>query len=160
LAFYIIQSVFIIFFLRGSQESTPNFRLLVHSADVIWPGLISVFAMGQSNLFFLFFVFVLASAAYRWGLWETVGTAVAAVVLLWIESFSLIHTHFVGWVNFFLCPKLHLPALTVNTTEFEPTHLFMRSFYLLMLGFLLGYLAEQQKQLRAETRDPRTLFNF
>jgi hypothetical protein len=36
----------------------------------------------------------------------------------------------------------------------------MRSVYLLVLGFLLGYLAEQQKQLRAETRDHRTLFNF
>src|SRR3984885_7910533 len=82
LAFYLIQGFFIIIFLRKGQESTPNFRLLVHRADVIWPGLISVFATGQSNLFFLFFVFVLASAAYRWGLWETVGTAVAAVVLL------------------------------------------------------------------------------
>jgi signal transduction histidine kinase len=151
LAFYIIQGVFIIFFLRRRQESTPNFRLLVHSADVIWPGLISVFATGQSNLFFLFFVFVLAGAAYRWGLWETVGTAVAAVLLLWIESFTLIHLHFVGWVNgSLLLPKLHLPPLQVNTTEFDPKHLFMRSVYLLVLGFLLGYLAEQQKQLRAE----------
>jgi signal transduction histidine kinase len=151
LAFYIIQGVFIIFFLRRHQESTPNFRLLVHSADVVWPGLISVFATGQSNLFFLFFVFVLAGAAYRWGLWETVGTAVAAVVLLWIESFSLIHLHLVRWLNgSHLLPKLHLPALQVNTTEFEPKHLLMRSVYLLVLGFLLGYLAEQQKQLRAE----------
>jgi signal transduction histidine kinase len=151
LAFYIIQGVFIIFFLRRRQESTPNFRLLVHSADVIWPGLISVFATGQSNLFFLFFVFVLAGAAYRWGLWETVGTAVAAVLLLWIESFSLIHLHFVRWVNgLLLLPKLHLPPLQVTITEFEPKHLFMRSVYLLVLGFLLGYLAEQQKQLRAE----------
>jgi signal transduction histidine kinase len=151
LAFYIIQGVFIIFFLRRRQESTPNFRLLVHSADVVWPGLISVFATGQNNPFFLFFVFVLAGAAYRWGLWETVGTAVAAVLLLWIESFSLIHWDFVGWVNGLLLRlNLHWPALQVNTTEFEPKHLFMRSVYLLVLGFLLGYLAEQQKQLRAE----------
>jgi len=151
LAFYIIQGFFIIIFLRTRQESTPNFRLLVHSADVIWPGLISVFATGQSNLFFLFFVFVLAAAAYRWGLWETVGTAVASVLLLWIESFTLINLHFVRWVNgLLLLPKLHLPPLQVNTTEFEPKHLLMRSVYLLVLGFLLGYLAEQQKQLRAE----------
>ena len=133
------------------RNRRPNFRLLVHSADIIWPGLISVFATGQSNLFFLFFVFVLAGAAYRWGLWETVGTAVAAVFLLWIESFTLIQLNFVGWVNdLLLRPKLHLPPLQVNTTEFDPKHLFMRSVYLLVLGFLLGYLAEQQKQLRAE----------
>ena len=151
LAFYIIQGLFIIVFLRRRQESTPNFRLLVHSADIIWPALISLFATGQSNLFFLFFVFVLASAAYRWGLWETVGTAVAAVVLLWIESFALLHLNFVGAVNTLLLRlKLHLPVLQVNTTDFEPKRLFMRSVYLLVLGFLLGYLAEQQKQLRAE----------
>jgi len=151
LAFYIIQGVFIILFLRRRQVSTPSFRLLVHSADVVWPGLISLFATGQNNPFFLFFVFVLAGAAYRWGLWETVGTAVAAVSLLWIESFSLIHGNFVGWVNGLLLRlNLHWPALQVNTTDFEPKRLFMRSVYLLVLGFLLGYLAEQQKQLRAE----------
>jgi signal transduction histidine kinase len=147
LAFYIIQGVFIIIFLRRRQESTPSFRLLVHSADVIWPALISAFAIGQGNPFSLFFVFVLAAAAYRWGLWETVGTAVAAVLLLWIEGFCLIHLNVVNWVNGL---KLHLPFLQVNTTDFEPKHLFMRSVYLLVLGILLGYLAEQQKQLRAE----------
>jgi signal transduction histidine kinase len=151
LAFYIAQGVVILMFLRKRQESTPSFRLLVHGADVVWPGLISVFATGQSNPFFLFFVFVLAGAAYRWGLWETVGTAVAAVLLLWIESFTLIHLHFVDWVNGFLSGyNLHLPPLQVSTTEFEPNQLFMRSVSLLVLGFLLGYLAEQQKQLRAE----------
>jgi signal transduction histidine kinase len=147
LAFYIIQGVFIIIFLRRRQESTPSFRLLVHSADVIWPALISAFAIGQGNPFSLFFVFVLAAAAYRWGLWETVGTAIAAVLLLWIESFFLIHLNVVNWVNGL---KFHLPNLQVNSTDFEPKHLFMRSVYLLVLGVLLGYLAEQQKQLRAE----------
>ena len=147
LAFYIIQGVFIIIFLRRRQESTPSFRLLVHSADVVWPALISAFAIGQGNPFSLFFVFVLAAAAYRWGLWETVGTAIAAVLLLWIEGFFLIHLNAVNWVNGF---KLHLPLLQVNTIDFEPKHLFMRSVYLLVLGVLLGYLAEQQKQLRAE----------
>jgi signal transduction histidine kinase len=148
LAFYIAQGVIIIMFLRRRQESTASFRLLVHSADVIWPGLISVFATGQNNPFFLFFVFVLAGAAYRWGLWETVGTAGAAVLLLWIESFAF-HAGFITWINGFLMHH-HLPILHVDFTEFDPKHLFMRSVYLLVLGFLLGYLAEQQKQLRAE----------
>ena len=147
LAFYILQGFFIIVFLRWRQESTPSFRLLVHSADVVWPALISAFAIGQGNPFSLFFVFVLAAAAYRWGLWETVGTAIAAVLLLWLEGFFLIHLNVVDWVNGL---KLHLPLLQVNTTDFEPKHLFMRSVYLLVLGVLLGYLAEQQKQLRAE----------
>jgi signal transduction histidine kinase len=38
----------------------------------------------------------------------------------------------------------------VNLREFEPERLFMLSVYLLVMGLLLGYLAEQQKHLRAE----------
>jgi signal transduction histidine kinase len=151
LAFYVAQGVIIMIFLRRRQESTPSFRLLVHSADVIWPALISAFVTGQGNPFSLFFVFVLAAAAYRWGLWETMGTAVAAVLVLWIESFCLINLHVVDRVNgFLLSHKLGLPLLQVNVADFEPKHLFMRSVDLLVLGILLGYLAEQQKQLRAE----------
>lgn len=148
LAFYIAQGMIIIIFLRRRQQSTPSFRVLVHSADIVWPAVISIFAAAESNPFFLFFVFVLAAAAYRWGLWETVGTAVAAVALLWIDSFAL-HWGFPSWINAFLL-RHNLPLLHVNSVYFEPKNLFMRSVYLLVLGFLLGYLAEQQKQLRAE----------
>jgi signal transduction histidine kinase len=148
LAFYIAQGMIIIIFLRRRQQSTPSFRVLVHSADIIWPALISLFATGAGNQFFLFFVFVLAAAAYRWGLWETVGTAVAAVGLLWAESFA-IRWGLIAWIDAFLL-RHHLPALPVDATYFEPKSLFMRSISLLVLGVLLGYLAEQQKQLRAE----------
>ena len=148
LAFYIAQGVIIIFWLRRRPSSTASFRLLAHSADIVWPGLISVFASGQSNPFFLFFVFVLAAAAYRWGLWETTGTAAAAVLLLWLESLSF-HLGLIGWLGRTLA-MLHLPPLLVDLVDFEPKRLFIRSVYLLVLGLLLGFLAEQQKQLRAE----------
>ena len=148
LSFYIGQGVVTMLLLRMRQESTTSFRLLVHGADIIWPALMSVFATEQSNPFFLFFIFVLAAAAYRWGLWETVGTAAAAVSLLWLESFSF-HLGLMGWLEGVLM-RHHLPALQVDVTPFGAKHLFMRSVYLLVLGLLLGYLAEQQKQLRAE----------
>src|SRR5580704_5018743 len=148
LAFYLAQGVVIIIFLRRRQESTPAFPLLVHSADIVWPALISVFASGQNNPFFLFFVFVLAAAAYRWGLWETVGTAAAEVSLLWLQGLSF-HWGLMSWMAG-LPARYGLPPLRIDPTSFEPKGLFMRSIYLLVLGFLLGYLAEQQKQLRAE----------
>jgi signal transduction histidine kinase len=110
--------------------------------------LVSIFAAGQSNPFFLFFVFVLAAAAYRWGLWETTGTAAAAVLLLWLESLSF-HLGLIGRLDRFLGAH-HLPVLQVDVVDFEPKRLFMRSVYLLVLGLLLGFLAEQQKRLRAE----------
>src|SRR5205807_7244964 len=112
------------------------------------PALISLFATGQANPFFLFLVFVLAAAAYRWGVWETVATAASAVLLLWLESFAF-RLGFFGWVDRLLL-RYHLPSLGVQATDFEPKRLFMLSIYLLVMGLLLGYLAEQQKQLRAE----------
>ena len=63
LGFYIIHGVTIMLLLRFRQQSTLAFRLLVHGADVVWPALISAFAYGQHNPFFLFFVFVMAAAA-------------------------------------------------------------------------------------------------
>jgi signal transduction histidine kinase len=145
--FYMANGILIWMLLRRRQRSTSAFRLLVHAGDIVWPALISVFGEGPRSPFFLFFVFVLAAAAYRWGLWETLGTATAEVGLLWIESLILI--------DLSLGPRGSLPwhvlsGLRVNIAEFEPKRLFMLSVYLLVMGLLLGYLAEQQKHLRAE----------
>ena len=145
--FYLANGVGILMLLRRRQQSTSAFRLLVHAGDIVWPAVISIFAEGPRTPFFLFFVFVLAAAAYRWGLWETLATAAAEVALLWIESFLLLRV----WLG----PKgspawLVLTGLHVNVGEFEPKRLFMLSVYLIVMGLLLGYLAEQQKHLRAE----------
>jgi signal transduction histidine kinase len=142
--FYLANASLILMLLRRRQQSTAGFRLLVHAGDVVWPALISIFAEGPRAPFYLFFFFVLAAAAYRWGLWETLATAAAEVALLWIEGFVLIHR----WIKPVGPPGLL--GLPVNLREFEPERLFMLSVYLLVMGLLLGYLAEQQKHLRAE----------
>jgi signal transduction histidine kinase len=147
LGFYLIHGVLVMSLLRRRQQSTPAFRLFVHAADIVWPAFISIFAEGPRSPFFLFFFFVLAASAYRWGLWETLSTAAAEVVLLWIESFVLLHV----WpFREGSLPWHILEGLRVNVNEFEPKRLFMLSIYLLVMGLLLGYLAEQQKHLRAE----------
>ena len=145
LAIYIAQGTAIMLLLRWHQQSTPSFRYMVHGADVVWPALISLFTTTQSNPFFLFFLFVLAAAAYRWGLWETVMTAVASLSLLWLGSLVLSIPSTRVWLA-----HHHLQIVKVTIADFDPKRLFMRSVYLLVMGFLLGYLAEQQKKLRAE----------
>lgn len=148
LGLYIVHGVVVMLLLRFRQESTASFRFLVHTADIVWPVLIILFAPGQGGPFLLFFVFVLGASAYRWGLWETFGTAVATVSLLWVESFAIRHgavTRIDG-----MLVQHGLKPLGVNTSQYEPKHLFMLSAYLLVMGLLLGYLAEQQKRLRAE----------
>jgi signal transduction histidine kinase len=147
LGFYMGNSILVLMLLRRRKASTARFRVLVHAADIVWPAFISVFGDGPRSPFILFFVFVLTAAAYRWGLWETLSTAAAEVVLLWVESFMLFHV----WVaRGGVLPWHIFSGLKMNTTEFEPKRLFMLSVYLLVMGLLLGYLSEQQKHLRAE----------
>ena len=153
LGIYIIHGTVVMLLLRFRKHSTPAFRSLVHAADLVWPALISVFAIGARHPFFLFFVFALAAAAYRWGLWETVGTGAASVMLLWLESVAA-HQGFLASVEDFLL-RHHWPELRIDVVELEPKHLFMHSVYLLVMGWLLGYLAEQQKLLRAEVERAR-----
>jgi signal transduction histidine kinase len=147
LGFYMGNSILVLMLLRRRKASTGRFRVLVHAADIVWPAFISVFGDGPRSPFILFFVFVLTAAAYRWGLWETLSTAAAEVVLLWTESFLLFH---VWAARGGRLPWHILTGLKMNTTEFEPKRLFMLSVYLLVMGLLLGYLAQQQKHLRAE----------
>ncbi|HXY78819.1 MAG TPA: hypothetical protein VEH47_08395, partial [Candidatus Acidoferrales bacterium] len=67
---YFVHSVVVMLLVRFRPQSTTAFRLVVHGVDILWPVLISLFATAQHGQFFLFFVFVMAAAAYRWGLWE------------------------------------------------------------------------------------------
>jgi signal transduction histidine kinase len=145
--FYLANGILILMLLRRRQQSTPAFRFFVHVGDLVWPALISLFAPAPRTPFFLFFFFVLAAAAYRWGVWETLSTAAAEVVLLWIENLTVVHFLSLpggsqAWSRF--------TGLRVHAQDFEPERLFMLSVYLLVMGLLLGYLAEQQKHLRAE----------
>jgi signal transduction histidine kinase len=147
LGIYIVHSVVVMLLFRFNKRSTPAFRAWVHVADLMWPASIYVFATGR-DLFFLFFVFVLAAAAYRWGLWETIGTAAGSLALLWSESVSLRHGLLAALDRFLV--QYHWPKLGIDVSELEPKRLFILSVCLLVMGWILGYLAEQHKLLRAE----------
>ncbi len=148
LTLYFVHGVVVMLLLRLRPQSTRAFRLVVHSADIIWPVLISMFAAVQRGPFFLIFVFVMLAAAYRWGLWETVGTAISAVLLLWIQALA-IHEGLIKGMDAGL-KAVHLPGLGIGVRELAVQQLFMSSFYLMVLGMLLGYMAENQKKVRAE----------
>src|SRR5207245_5069647 len=45
---------------------------------------------------------------------------------------------------------VHLPRLGMSVRELDPQQLLMSSVYLIVLGFLLGYMSENQKKVRAE----------
>jgi signal transduction histidine kinase len=126
-------SVFVLVRLR---PSAVRFRLGFHAVDILWPALIGVFTSGPGSPFFLFYTFVLLAAAYRWGLKETLVTAGVTIVLFISEGF-------VGAAssNF---------SFLLGEGGFDVNRYLMRSFDLLIFGYLLGYLGEEEKRLRQE----------
>jgi signal transduction histidine kinase len=84
----------------------------------------------------MFFLFVVLAAAYRWGFRETVATAAVTVAVFLLETAIAS----VGpWSRRWFASI----AFDLNGT-------ILRVTYLLLTGFLLGYLAEQDKQSQAE----------
>lgn len=133
---YVVHSVTILVLVLVRDRSTPAFRFTIHTVDIIWPTLISMVTSGPNSPFFLYNVFVLSAAAYRWGLRETLATAGAAISLyFWGAS---------------LAPSAPGTIPLYFAEEFEVNRVLMRGFNLLILGFLLGYLGEEEKLLRAE----------
>jgi signal transduction histidine kinase len=123
---YLIQSALVLALVRIRKGSTPEFRFAVHAVDLVWAAAATLIVHETSGLFLLFLVFTLVAAAYRWGLRETLGTALWAIVFLGVGNELL-------------------PEPLIDTHE-----LTMQSAYLLIFGLLLGYLAEEDKQLRSE----------
>src|SRR6266851_5559243 len=148
LTVYLAHAVVVMLLVRFRSQSTTAFRLVVHAADIVCRLLLEKKKTAQHGPFFLFFVFVMAAAAYRWGLWETVGTAAAAVALLEMEAYAVragLEPAADQWLR-----MVHLPRLGMSVRELDPQQLFMSSVYLIVLGFLLGYMSENQKKVRAE----------
>jgi signal transduction histidine kinase len=135
LSAYIIHSIVVMMLVKMRMRPSRAFRFMVHGADIVWPAIITLFTQGPNSPFFLFFIFVLLAAAYRWGLWETIGTAVAAMIVLMLQGLFLEHGG---------------RALIPYAPHFELTRLIIRFAYLLAMGILLGYLAEHEKQLSAQ----------
>jgi len=131
---YIAYSVAVWAVLRRFQELSPSFAWM-QAFDMFFPAVFTLFTEGPNSPFFLFFVFVVTAAAYRWGFVETMVTSVLISVFMAVEAILLRYGQHLGtWLE----------------GEYELNRLVIRLSYLLILGVLLGYLAEKEKELRAE----------
>lgn len=117
-----------------------DFRLAApsHLADVAVFGIVVYFTEGYTSPFFTFFVFLLLSAAIRWGWRETALTA-ALVLLLYMAAGTA--------------------ALLVGAGEFELERLLVRSTYLVVLSLVFVWFAFNQRPMlphaTASGFDPR-----
>ena len=148
LAAYAIYSVLILVYVHRTPRLNVVHGQLLHAFDVVWTAALTVVSEGPVSPFFLFFLFVVLSAAYRWGFIGTIVTTCVIVVVFLTETLVAVAG---PWRHTWL-----------TTVDFELNETILRVAYLLLTGFLLGYLAEQEKQSRAElsaiadlTRQPR-----
>jgi signal transduction histidine kinase len=128
LIIYVIYSAAIVVMVRRLEVSRRT-AVIFHGFDVVWVSIITLFTSGPNSPFFMFFVFVLMAAAYRWGFRTTMLTALVCMSLFAVEGVAL-------------------PQIVEG--EFELNRLIIRLAYLLIVGLLVGYLAEQQLEHNRE----------
>lgn len=137
LALFLFESIGVLALVRTRRDSSPRFRLAVHAIDILWPALISIFTAGPNSPFYLFYTFVLLEAAYRWGLQATLLTALISTIL------------FISQSIFTVAKGYSISSLFGGS--YDLNSFVMRGIYLLVMGYVLGYLGEEEKQLREET---------
>ena len=129
---YLVFSALVFALVRRRARVTPGFVFAVVAVDVAWATTISLFTQGPNSPFFLFFFFVLLTVAYRWGMRRTLVAAAAFVAVIGLQAFIVRG----------LAPEL--------MDAWEPNRMIMRGAYLLILAFVMGYLAEMERQLRGD----------
>lgn len=124
--------------LRFAPASPWAFAVATHLVDTAMAAAITLLADAPGSPFFLVLNFPVITAAYRWGLVETLCTALLSMSLLAIES---------PWVT---APAVAAtPTMTASATA--AARPFVRGAYLCALALLVGALAEQEHRQRRET---------
>jgi len=125
---YVAYSALLFFLVRGAYVSAQRIGLFSAAADIVWVSIIALFTEGGTSPFFALHVFVILSVSVRWGL----AAALVATVLLALLYPALLITG--RWIEF------HEPV-------FRNVHLF-RPIYLLIIGYLIGYLGEHERRAK------------
>ena len=133
---YFAHSLLLLTLLQLHGAPTRGFLRWAQVSDVAWPALLCLFTDAPNSIFFIFFLFAMLAAAFRWGYVETLTTAMIGAGLLLFQAIA---------VKFGPAALQHLYFTVV-----DPPRLVLRCAFLLMTGFLLGFLAEGEKELRAE----------
>jgi signal transduction histidine kinase len=133
---YALYSVTVLVFIERATRLAPRDSEVLHGIDILWTAGLTFVSNGVGSPFFLFFIFVVLAAAFRWGFRGTMITAGIVLSLVTVQTVILT----IGpWGGLF----------SLSMDEFNRT--IMRLAYLLLSAFMVGYLGEQEKLLRAET---------
>jgi signal transduction histidine kinase len=133
LLLYLAHSIGLLVILQMRNEISSRFSLIAHTADIIWPAVICLFGTGPTSPFFLYFIFALLAAAFRWGMRATAVTTLAVIGTMLLDTYVRIRT-----------------PLGAIFGDASVTNVIMRSVYLVIFSFLIGYISEAEKRRSVE----------
>lgn len=136
LSLYALFSVSVLMLVRRAPEIRPVHGRVIHALDIVFVSALTFVSDGPVSPFFLFYLFVVLSAAYRWGFRETLGTALVTAAVFFLET-----------VVALAGPWRHT---LLDAAQFQENRTIIRIGYLAITGVLMGYLAEQEKRFRGE----------
>jgi signal transduction histidine kinase len=131
---YVLYSVIVLAFVHRASRFTSRDGEILHGIDILWTAALTFVTSGPASPFFLFFLFVVLAAAYRWGLRETLVTTAIIIILLLVET-AIGGAWDRSWFPW---------------TDLSTNRTILRVAYFALTGALVGYLAEQEKHARAE----------
>ncbi len=129
---YGLYSVLVFLLVEFRPPAVVHRGMEVEGIDLFWAAVITTVTGGPSSHFSPpLFVFALLVAAFRWGFRQTAIVGIASVTILVVDALAAL--------GGYLGVPLRLGDLI------------MRSAWLLLVTFILGYLAEWNRGLRAES---------
>jgi signal transduction histidine kinase len=140
LALYTGQSVAVAAALRYPLDEWKRLPRWLCAIDLAWASVLTLLTNGPASPFFILFLFVLVSAAFRWGFRETFATGAIAIALV-------------------LAQAVVLNDATFLSGRFDIRDLLTRIAYLLVAALLLAHLAEEGRIHRAELAGMSHLFS-
>jgi len=133
---YFTASVAFLAWAVASASPAAGSLVSMHIVDVILPPSIFLLAGGLVTPAVVILLFAVLAAAYQWGFAETFATAAAAILLTALGRAVAATTGY-GGHHLFPAPRSATPAFIAGAV------------CVLMLGIVLGYLAEREKSFRA-----------
>jgi signal transduction histidine kinase len=136
LSAYALYSILVLLWIRRRLAAPQHITYWLHGIDIGFAAAITFFSEGPVSPFFLFFLFAVLAAAYRWAFAETLGTALITASVYLVETAVAMYG---PWQQTIFAE-----------IKFDFLSTILQVTYLLLTGALLGYLAHQEKQIRAE----------
>jgi signal transduction histidine kinase len=127
-AMYFLYAVAVIWIVDRGLMRVEYVGICSQTLDTLWFPVILLYSQGENSPFFLYYVYSLVTAGFRWGFLATLLCNTANVGMYAIVHFATVHS------------------------EFEFSRFWVRPTYLYVLACLIGYLGEYQKRTQQNLR--------